>query len=80
MREKKRGTFSNIRHRNLRGLDLVCINANFNIQNVILKRVKTIRGRIDANLTVKKNRKMRNENFSKASSTPQAVQPAQPVS
>jgi hypothetical protein len=49
MREKKRGTFSNIRHRNLRGLDLFCINANFSVKNVILKRMKTVRGRIDAN-------------------------------
>ena len=47
--EKKKGAFSNIRHRNLRGLDLVCINANFSVKNVILKRMKTGRGRIDAN-------------------------------
>ena len=30
MREKR--AFSIIRHRNLRGLDLVCINANFSIK------------------------------------------------
>jgi hypothetical protein len=47
-REKK-GAFSITRHRNLRGLDLVCINANFSVKNVILKRMKTVRGRIDAN-------------------------------
>ena len=33
----------------MRGLDLVCINANFSVKNVILKRMKTVRGRIDAN-------------------------------
>ena len=49
-RNEKKGAFSNIRHRNLRGLDLVCINANFSVKNVILKRrMKTVRGRIDAN-------------------------------
>ena len=46
----KKGAFSIARHRNLRGLDLVCINANFSVKNVILKRrMKTVRGRIDAN-------------------------------
>ena len=48
-RNEKKGAFSNIRHRNLRGLDLVCINATFSVKNVILKRMKTVRGRIDAN-------------------------------
>ena len=48
-KEKKKGAFSIARHRNLRGLDLVCINANFSVKNVILKRMKTVRGRIDAN-------------------------------
>ena len=48
-RNEKKGAFSIIRHRNLRGLDLVCINANFNVKNVILKRMETVRGRIDAN-------------------------------
>ena len=48
-RERKKGAFSNIRHRNLSGLDLVCITANFSVKNVILKRMKTVRGRIDAN-------------------------------
>ena len=39
----KKGAFSIARHRNLRGLDLVCINANFSIKNVILKRrMKTV--------------------------------------
>ena len=47
--KKINGAFSIIRHRNLRGLDLVCINANFSVKNVILKRMKTVRGRIDAN-------------------------------
>ena len=47
---EKKGAFSITRHRNLRGLDLVCINANFSVKNVILKRrMKTVRGRIDAN-------------------------------
>ena len=45
----KKGAFSIARHRNLRGLDLVCINATFSVKNVILKRMKTVRGRIDAN-------------------------------
>ena len=48
-RNEKKGAFSITRHRNLRGLDLVCINANFSVKNVILKRMKTVRGRIDAN-------------------------------
>ena len=49
-KKKKNGAFSITRHRNLRGLDLVCINANFSVKNVILKRrMKTVRGRIDAN-------------------------------
>ena len=47
--KEKRGAFSSVRRRNLRGLDLVCINANFSVKNVILKRMKTVRGRIDAN-------------------------------
>ena len=46
---RKKRAFSITRHRNLRGLDLVCINANFSVKNVILKRMKTVRGRIDAN-------------------------------
>ena len=78
----KKGAFSIARHRNLRGLDLVCINANFSVKNVILKRrMKTVRGRIDANPDRKE--KPKNEKrkiLSKASSTLQAVQPAQPVS
>ena len=48
-KREKKGAFSITRHRNLRGLDLVCINANFSVKNVILKRMKTVRGRIDAN-------------------------------
>ena len=48
--KRKERAFSITRHRNLRGLDLVCINANFSVKNVILKRrMKTVRGRIDAN-------------------------------
>ena len=80
--EREKRAFSIIRRRNLRGLDLVCINANFSIKNVILKRrMKTVRGRIDANPDRKE--KPKNEKrkiLSKASSTLQAVQPAQPVS
>ena len=79
MREKR--AFTIIRHRNLRGLDLVCINANFNVKNVILKRMKTVRGRIDANPDRKEEPKNEKRKIlSKASSTLQAVQPAQPVS
>ena len=81
-RNEKKGAFSITRHRNLRGLDLVCINVNFSVKNVILKRrMKTVRGRIDANPDRKE--KPKNEKrkiLSKASSTLQAVQPAQPVS
>ena len=80
--KKEKRAFLITRHRNLRGLDLVCINANFSIKNVILKRrMKTVRGRIDANPDRKE--KPKNEKrkiLSKASSTLQAVQPAQPVS
>ena len=47
--EREKRAFSIIRRRNLRGLDLVCINATFSVKNVILKRMKTVRGRIDAN-------------------------------
>ena len=77
----KKGAFSIARHRNLRGLDLVCINANFSVKNVILKRMKTVRGRIDANPDRKEEPKNEKRKIlSKASSTLQAVQPAQPVS
>ena len=80
--KKKKGAFSITRHRNLRGLDLVCINANFNVKNVILKRrMKTVRGRIDANPdSEEKPKNEKRKILSKASSTLQAVQPAQPVS
>ena len=77
----KKGAFSIARHRNLRGLDLVCINANFSVKNVILKRMKTVRGRIDANPdSEEKPKNEKRKILSKASSTLQAVQPAQPVS
>ena len=68
--EREKRAFSIIRRRNLRGLDLVCIYANFSVKHVILKTMKTVRGRIDANLDSEEKRKMRNENSSKASSTP----------
>ena len=58
-RNEKKGAFSITRHRNLRELDLVCINANFSVKNVILKRMKTVRGRIDANPDSEEQRKMK---------------------
>ena len=65
--KKEKGAFSIIRCRNLRGLDHVCIYANFCDKNVVLNMRKTVRGRIDANPASEEKRKMKNENSSKAS-------------
>ena len=57
--KKINGAFSNISRRNLRGLDHVCIYANFCDKNVILNTMKTVRGRIDANPASEEKRKMK---------------------
>ena len=68
--KKINGAFSIISRRTLRGLDLVCIYANFSDKNIILNKMKTVRGRIDANPDSEEKRKMKNKISSKASSRP----------
>ena len=52
----------------MRGLDHVCIYANFCDKNVVLNMRKTVRGRIDANLDSEEKRKFEQGQFNTISS------------